>query len=421
VTGRWLVAVLLVMARLGGATEPAPLAPATYDEIAPILERRCVACHRAGGGAPMALDTYQRVRPWGAAMEREVIAGAMPPWHADPSYGRFQNDRSLRPGERELLLGWLREGMLRGESASASPGTASATTGCRSAIDCGTSAGTTAAEASAGWLIGTPDAVIELPEVAVPASGELPYHSYSVEAPFDRDVWVTAAETRPGNSAVVHHIIVELAATAASSPGDDPRTVGSLGGYVPGDGPLVMAPGLARLVPRGARIFFQVHYTPNGEATTDRSSLALRLAKDPPRHEARTGIVTTPFLHIPAGAAETSAEASWTFPRDAMLLSLRPHLHLRGRSFEYRARHLDGTEEILLRVPRWDFDWQTTYVLAEPKAMPAGTELRCVATWDNSPANPDNPDATQDVSWGERTRDEMMIGFFDYYFVVAGA
>lgn len=367
----------------------------------------------------MALDTFERVRPWGVAMERAVSVGEMPPWHADPAYGPFANDRSLLPGEIELLLRWLRAGLPMGDAARLEYEAPQPSADCRMpSADCGSPVAPATGEP---WRIGTPDVVIELPEVAVPASGDVPYHSYSVAAPFDRDVWVAAAETRPGNPAVVHHIIVELVATSAPSPGDDARTVGSLGGYVPGDGPLVMPQGLARRIPRGARISFQIHYTPNGEATTDRSSLALRLSPGPPRYEARTGIVTTPFFHIPAGSAATDAEATWTFPRDAVLLSLRPHLHLRGRSFEYRARYPDGTEEILLRVPRWDFDWQTTYVLAEPRAMPAGTELRCVATWDNSPANPDNPDSTQDVSWGERTRDEMMIGFFDYYFVVAGA
>lgn len=356
----------------------------------------------------MALDSYERVRPWGKAIERAITSGAMPPWHADPAYGHFANDRSLPAADRELLLRWLRDGLPAG--AAAAP-----LDDCRAPSgDC---AAATATGAERPWRIGTPDVVLELPEVAVPAAGEMPYHSYLMDTPFSSDVWVAAAETRPGDPGVVHHVIVEVAAQPGLRSGEDPRTVGSLGGYVPGDGPLVMPPGTARLLPAGARISFQIHYTPNGTATTDRTRLALRLADQPPRFEARTGVVANPFLWIPAGAREVRAEASWRFPRDAVLLSLRPHLHLRGRSFEFRARYPGGHEEILLRVPRWDFDWQTTYVLAEPKRMPAGTELRCVATWDNSRANADNPDPAADVSWGERTRDEMMIGFFDYHYL----
>ncbi|HUP24163.1 MAG TPA: alkyl hydroperoxide reductase [Thermoanaerobaculia bacterium] len=415
--GALVGAVLLAPA--AGAIEQTP--PTYAGEIAPILERRCVGCHRAGGGAPMALDSYERVRPWGAAIERAVASGAMPPWHADPAHGRFANDRSLPPQERESLLLWLRSGLPAGDlrqvhvSAESPPAQDCQLPHalCRPPI-------ASVDSERAGeppWRIGTPDAILELPEVTVPAEGEVPYHSYMVPSPFDRDVWIEAAETRPGNPAVVHHVIVEVAAPRAAAAGDDPRTVGSLGGYVPGDEPLVMPPGLARLLPAGAQVFFQIHYTPNGEAATDRTRLALRLAKGPPRHEARTGVVSNPFLWIPAGAPEVRAEASWLFPRDAMLLSMRPHLHLRGRSFEFRARYPDGTEEILLRVPRWSFGWQTTYVLAEPKPMPVGTELLCIATWDNSGAGPDNPDPAADVSWGERTSDEMMIGFFDYYFV----
>jgi hypothetical protein len=407
-----VIARLVVAAAAWGGVSAAP--PTYAGEVAAVLERRCVVCHRAGGGAPMSLDTYERLRPWGAAIERAIASGAMPPWHADPAHGRFANDRSLSSAERELLLRWLRAGLPAGpqfarveaEAAECEP--PAATRGCGAMDDPAT---------GEPWRIGVPDAVLELPEVQVPAAGEIPYHSYVVRSPFEHDVWVQAAETRPGNPAVVHHVIVEAAGPAALSPGGDPRTAGSLGGYVPADGPLIMPPGLARLLPAGASIHFQIHYTPNGEATTDRTRLALRLAPEPPRHEARTGVVSTPFLWIPAGTAEARAEASWKFPRDAVLLSMRPHLHLRGRSFEFRARYPDGSEEILLRVPRWDFAWQTTYVLAEPKEMPSGTELRCVATWDNSGRNPQNPDPAADVAWGESTRDEMMIGFFDYYFV----
>lgn len=266
------------------------------------------------------------------------------------------------------------------------------------------------------WQIGTPDVVLELPEVSVPASGELPYHDYQVEAPFDRDVWVVAAEARPGNPRVVHHIIVEYWGGHATGAGSgDPRTSGSLGGYVPGDGPLVMSEGLGRRIPAGATIAFQIHYTPSGEPERDRSRLGLVLADAPPRHESKTGLVSTPFLWIPAGAESVEVEAEVVFAREALLLSMRPHMHLRGKSFEYRARYPEGGEEILLRVPNYDFDWQTSYVLAKPKRMPRGTRLIATAIYDNSARNPRNPDPSRNVSWGQQTQQEMMIGFFQYY------
>ncbi len=328
-----------------------------------------------------------------------VGAGVMPPWHADPRYGRFENDRRLPEVARRTILDWLVAGMPPGDPLVDPEPAASD-------------------ESADGWRIGKPDVIIELPaEVTVPATGDLPYHAYRVAAPFAEDVWVQAAEARPGNPRVVHHIIVEsFLEGARSGPGDDDaRTVGSLGGYVPGDQPLVFPAGLGRRIPAGATIAFQMHYTPTGEVETDRSRLGLVLAREPPERESRTGLVSTPFLWIPAGSNSVTAEASFTFARDSMLLSLRPHLHLRGRSFEYRARYPDGGEEILLLVEPWDFDWQTTYVLAEPKPMPAGTRLLGRATWDNSASNPRNPDSSRDISWGEQTTDEMMIGFFDYY------
>ena len=278
-----------------------------------------------------------------------------------------------------------------------------------------------AAEAGSGraWSIGVPDLVFELPEVVtVPAVGEVPYHGYRVETGLTEDVWIQAAETRPGNPAVVHHIIVQAfpgAGAAPSSAGGDPRTAGDLGGYAPGTGPLTMPTGVGRRLPAGAVLDFQMHYTPTGRVETDRSRIGLVLAAEPPRHESRTALCSTPFLWIPAGEKDVRFEAELEFPRESRLLSLRPHMHLRGDTFEFRAEYPDGGSEILLRVEGYDFDWQTTYRLAEPKPMPAGARLRCVATYDNSGANPLNPDPTRDVSWGRETTDEMMIGFVDYY------
>lgn len=360
-----------------------------------VLARRCQGCHHVGGSAPFSMSGAAGVRAWSAAMLRAVRRGDMPPWHATEGPGVFANDRRLAPEERRLLLEWLEAGA---EAAEADWAVFEA-----SSRDDGDE-----------WTIGTPDLVLELPAVEVPADGDVPYHNYVLETGLEQDVWVSAAETLPGDPSVVHHIIVEALVQGPTRPGDDPRTVGSLGGYVPGDGPLVMPPGWARRLPRGARIVFQVHYTPSGTAAVDRSKLGLVFSEQPPQHEARTGIVSTPFLWIPAGASDVEVSATHVFDEDVVLTSMRPHMHLRGREFRFDAVLPSGERRRLLSVEDYDFGWQTTYVLAEPAELPKGTRLEAHAVYDNSAANPQNPDPGQDVSWGERTADEMMIGFFEY-------
>ena len=359
---------------------------------------RCAGCHREGGPAPFALQTFEQARAWSSSIRRAVASGAMPPWHADPLYGEFANDRRLPDAEKARLLAWIDGGSRPGS-------------GPREAVP--------VAPPSAGWQIGTPDLIYELPsEVTIPASGEVPYHGYRVETNLPEDVWIQAAETRPGNTAVVHHVIVQafsVGGRAATPTGGEPRTAGDLGGYAPGTAPLVMPPGVGRRLPAGAAIDFQMHYTPTGKVETDRSRIGLVLASEPPRYESRTALCSTPFLWIPAGESDVRFEAEMTFSRASRLLSLRPHMHLRGDTFEFRAAYPDGGSEILLRVGGYDFNWQTTYRLAESKLMPAGTRLLCVATYDNSTSNSSNPDPTRDVSWGRETTDEMMIGFVDYY------
>lgn len=375
------------------AGEDAP----SWDQVRPLVARHCTGCHRAGGVAPFSLETWEQARPWARAMRRSIETRSMPPWHADPAHGEFLNDRRLPEAARAVLLEWLDAGAPRGAGAP------------------GRERRATLAPRAGAWRLGEPDAVLELPPVEVPASGEVRYHDYRLGSPFDHDVWLRGVEVLPGNPRVVHHVIVEaFDPVAALRRGGDPRTAGSLGGYVPGDEPRLLPEGTARRLAAGSEIVLQIHYTPSGDVERDATRIGLFLSARAPRRVVRSGIVSTPFLWIPAGSVGVEGTASHVFEESVRLLSLRPHLHLRGRSFEFRARSPDGVETILLRVPRWDFDWQTTYVLTEPLELSAGTELVAIATWDNSADNPDNPDPGRDVSWGEGTDDEMMIGFFDY-------
>jgi hypothetical protein len=253
----------------------------------------------------------------------------------------------------------------------------------------------------------------------VPAKGGkngIRYQYFPVPTNFAEDRWIQAAEARPGNRAVVHHIIVYI-----TKPGENFETRGPDGigdsllvAFAPGDLPAVFSPGLAKKVPKGSVLLFQMHYTPNGIAQDDRSSVGLIFSKEPPKHEIRTRAITQSRFTIPPGADNHEVKSTTIFRQDAQLLSLFPHMHLRGKDFEYRVVFPDGKSETLLRVPRYDFNWQSHYRLVKPLNLPAGTRIECTAHFDNSTQNPNNPDPQKTVRWGEQTWEEMMIGFVDY-------
>jgi hypothetical protein len=246
----------------------------------------------------------------------------------------------------------------------------------------------------------------------------VPYKYFNVPTDFGKDVWVERAEAKPGAPAVVHHIVVFVVPKGEVFDPDKPGSV--LCGTAPGDLPLVLEPGQAKKIPAGARLVLQMHYTPNGKACTDRSSVGLIFAKEPPKHRVLTKpVLSVRFItrrdSIPAGADNHTMEAFHIFREDAHLLSFMPHMHLRGKDFLYEAVYPDGKREVLLSVPHYNFGWQSVYRCARPLAMPKGTRLHCVAHFDNSAKNPNNPDPSRDVYWGDQTWEEMMIGWVDFY------
>jgi peroxiredoxin len=361
-------------------------------DVAPIVQNKCQSCHRPGQVAPFSLVTYDDARRH-AAMIREVVdERRMPPWHADPRFGHFQNDRSLSPRERAALMAWIDQGAPLGDPKDLPPARA---------------------YPPDGWTIGTPDVVFEIPEpYTVAAQGTLDYVYLRVPSGFKEDRWVQAAEARPGNRSVVHHIIVFVVPPGQG--GQRRRGEGHLCGYAPGDMPSVYPAGSAKKIPAGSELIFQIHYTPNGKSQVDRSKVGLIFAKAPVEHEAHTlGIAQQRFV-IPPGAENHEVRSTFTFPRDAHLLSFMPHMHLRGKSFEYKVTYPDGKSEILLSVPAYDFGWQSYYILDQPKAMPKGTRIDCTAYFDNSAGNPYNPAPDQAVAWGDQTYQEMMIGYIDF-------
>jgi len=357
-------------------------------DVAPILFKNCVTCHRSGEIGPMSLLSYSETRPWAKAIKEAVRTRQMPPWYADPNYGHFINDTRLPQSEVDTIVKWVDAGAPQGNAADMPP----------------------TPKFTEGWVLGKPDAVIEMPEAFdVPAEGVIPYKYFTAKTNFTEDKWVRGVEIRPGNRAVVHHIILNMREGGASG-----RGMQGLGGTAPGLQASFYPEGVARLVKAGTEIIFQMHYTPNGKAATDKSYVGLFFAKEPPREQMLGHMILNVSFKIPAGDPNYEVRSTWTVPEDIIVRSMMPHMHLRGKDFKYTAYYPDGREEILLNVPHYDFNWQLGYKEPENFRLPKGTRIECVAHFDNSPNNRFNPDPAKEVRWGDQTFEEMMIGFFDY-------
>ena len=427
VFGVILVGSLAAAAGRLEAQAPPPPAPPTSGQptfskdVAPILYKNCTNCHRPGEIAPMSLLTYKDARPWARAIRDNVTNGVMPPWHADPAHGKWANDRSLSAAEKDTISRWVAAGAPEGDPKDlpAQPRYAQ------------------------GWTIGQPDAVATMDkEYAVPAQGTIPYQYFEVATNFTEDKWVQSFEIRPGNREVVHHVLVYARAPETTRPPQAFRMRNPPGPMSPtqekelelaktnpfvamkmrqdatrrgvliaqigaGTPAMTFAPGSAMKVLAGTVLTFQVHYTTNGTAATDRSSIGFKFAAQPPVNEVRAAALANPRFMIPAGATRHEVEAKMEFLEDVTIYSLTPHTHLRGKTWEHTLTYADGRSEIVLGVPKYDFNWQTDYVFATPLRVPKGAVLRSVAQYDNSKDNKSNPDATQNVYWGDQTWEEM--------------
>ena len=405
-----------------------PSVPTFTRDVAPILYQNCATCHRPGEIAPMSLLTYSDARKWAKAIRDEVEDGSMPPWHADPKHGKFANDRSLSAAEKETLAKWANGGAPEGDPKDLPK----------------------APTFAEGWQLGEPDTILQLPvDYKVPADGFVEYEYFEIPTNFTEDKWLQGLEVRPGDRSVVHHVIVsarppkpERRPTAVAfargmgiptgqSGGETaeggaerkrgqslfprPRGAGAMiGGFAPGSSVLQFDEGQAMLLRAGTTLVVQMHYTTSGTETTDRTKFGLFFARQAPRVEMRMGTLVNGSLHIPAGAADYSIAAEMTTTADITLRQMLPHTHLRGKKWEYTATYPDGRSEVILAVPKYDFNWQTDYVFAEPLKLPKGTKIRAVAHYDNSAANRANPDPKVDVKWGDQTWEEMMFTSFVY-------
>jgi hypothetical protein len=395
-------------------------------DVAPILYGRCAECHRPGEAAPMSFITYKETRPWAKSIREAVVKREMPPWSADPHVGEFKNDRRLTDAEIETIKAWVDGGAKEGEAKDLPPAPKFR---------------------DGSWRFGQPDVVFALPEAAeIPRDGTVPYKYYAVHTKFTEDKYVQYAEVKRGEPSVVHHVIVSVRepdqgplppegeikfgtarvnpeAAAAQDPqrnqANRPRGTnpdGMLVGWAPGMSPLTLKNGNAKLVKKGSVLIFQMHYTTTGVAAKDQTSIGLWFSKAPVEKRMITkGVMTNAgTLVIPPGDANFESKSAFVFDDDAHIHSFMPHMHVRGKDFEYKLVYPDGTSKMLLRIPKYDFNWQISYFVKEPIFAPKGSRIECLAHHDNSAGNKFNPDPTITVRWGDQTWEEMMIGWLDY-------
>ena len=385
-----LASLAFAGAASAAAVDPEPIT--FYADVAAVLQQECQVCHRPNGAnlggmvAPMAFTSYEETRPWARSIARQVATRAMPPWDASPAHnGQFSNERTLTQEQIDLLVGWAESGAPAGDPADAPE--------------------PVEWPSSEGWLIGEPDVVFTFDEpyfVEDDVDDLYIYFKTTVtEEMLPEDRFVQAIEYRPG-SAAVHHIII---------PG--------LGGIAPGNDPVIHADGLADVIRAGRDLTWQMHYHKEPGAGTgvwDQSQVALKFydSEDEVTHKVFNADLGKYDFAVPPGATDYTIQTDWTFPVDSEIVSYLPHMHLRGKAAKYEAFYPDGTSEVLLDVPNYDFNWQTTYLYEERKKVPAGTKVVLTTVFDNSEGNPANPDPTATVRWGEPTTDEMSFGFMAY-------
>ena len=372
--------------------DAAPARVTFTKDVLPILQENCQVCHRPSGTnsggmvAPMAFMNYKETRPWAKSIAKAVETREMPPWDAAPEHaGVFQDERGLTQDEIDTLVRWVKSGAARGNPADAPE--------------------PVEWPSNEGWSIGEPDLILSMPEpYFVPADllDDTKYFAMTLtEEQLPEDRWIKAVEFKPGSEAV-HHMIV--------SP---------FGGIAPGNAPSVYRDGYSAIVRKGERVIWNMHYHKEsgpGTGMWDQSSLGVKFY--PIGYEPEHVLTTIPLgpmdFAIPPGDPNYAAGATYTFPKDALISSMMPHMHYRGKAALYELVYPNGDEEVLLSVPRYDFNWQTSYRFIEPKPVPAGTKVKLTGWWDNSEDNPSNPDPTKRVTWGEATHEEMLFGWLSY-------
>jgi hypothetical protein len=408
----WIGALTITEGQYSTRRPSAANVPTFTREVAPILFKHCVSCHRAGEIAPMSLLTYEEARPWARAIAKEVGERTMPPWHADAPAGTFHNERILSDAERQTLLDWVNGGAPKGNPSELPP----------------------VPSFAEGWSIGKPDVVLEMQEdFPIPASGTVEYEWLYIPTNFAEPKWVKAIEIRPGNREAVHHVLVyyrakpDITRPPLARPNQKnqatprPRTAGQrpqradlkevpqrlLATYAPGTNPQIAPDGAAFRLEPGGILELQMHYTTNGAATTDRTKIGMVFANEASPREVRATHFFNGVFTLPAGAADVAVSTDLEFLQDATVWAVFPHTHLRGKKWDYKLVLPNGETRTILAVPRYDFNWQTYYMFKEPLQVPKGARIVSTAWYDNSAANKNNPDPKIDVTWGDQTWEEM--------------
>ncbi len=368
----------------------------TYSShIAKIIQDNCQSCHRPQQIAPFRLTSYKAVRGWSAMIYSVLEENRMPPWNAHPSYDSvFVNERRIPSKDKELLMAWIQNGVPEGNKEDLPP----------------------KKSWPAQWTIGRPDKVFSMQEMyKVPAEGVVEYQYFSVPTKFRKDMWIKAIEAKAGAADVVHHIIAfAVDRNKKNNSGGNLLNDGFLCATVPGDTPSFYADGMAKKLPVGHDLVLQVHYTTNGKKRKDRSKVAMIFTHDPVEYEVFTRGISNFSFQIPPGASNHEVRGSITLEQDIQILSFYPHMHFRGKDWKYIAHYPDGTSKELLHVPTYDYNWQESYALKDPISLPKGTELECIAHYDNSADNFMNPDPNITVRYGDQSWEEMFFGFIDY-------
>ncbi|MDO8580193.1 MAG: redoxin domain-containing protein [Candidatus Omnitrophota bacterium] len=372
------------------------------QDVAPILIEKCLLCHSPGAGAPWSMENYIKVRGWGPMIGEVVRTKRMPPWHADPQYGSFNDDLSLSPHQVHTLVRWVEQGMARGEGEDPllkAP-----------------------RPSKEFWPSGKPDLVYSIPVQDIPATGVLPYRIIEMTQPLQEDVWVKAVDLRPENKQVVHHANVTASSPQGLAQEDFPSRTGLqvegvgqvIASYAPGYRPFVLPPDTGLFIPKGSRLTFWIHYVTTGKPEKDAVLLGLYLHRTPPPKPYIVDQISNKNFRIPPGDKHYKVRGEYRFAKDALLYILVPHMHYRGRSMRFTAKYPNGKTEILLSVPNYKFPWQRRYIFQEPKKIPAGTTMMAEGIYDNSTQNPLNPNPSQEVTFGQQSDDEMFSGFLGY-------
>lgn len=371
------------------------LKPTYHNRISRIIQDNCLRCHNRDGVAPFALETYAQVSERARMLEVITQSRRMPPWSAAPAPrpSKWSNDASLSDEDLAAIKDWAEAGAPEGDPKDAPQ----------------------PRQWPKEWTIGKPDLVLQLPEaIAVKSDGVMDYQYVRIDPGFKEDKWVSAMQILPTDRSVVHHVLVFLVPPGQDYASDNRGLGGFFAGYVPGNDNQVVPAGLAKKVPAGTRFEFQIHYTPNGKATKDQLRMGLQFTDKEPERELRTIAVTTLLLSIPPYADNHKVVGRLPVLRDTEIYSFLPHMHVRGKAYRYEVQYPDGRTELLLDIPKYDFNWQLEYKLREPKFVPKGSRIIGTAWYDNSDKNPANPDPSKRVTWGEQTSDEMMLGYMSF-------